>query len=382
MVDGVHIFMTEGEAEKFQWYNQRSTKDTMIEKLTGIIERYEEINRLLMEVGGDYQRATELAKERADLEPLVEKANEYRQALRRLEEARTLRDTEEDEELRQLAEAEIAELEPQVEALESEIKSMLLPKDPRDQRNVILEIRAGTGGDEAALFAADLFRMYSRYAERHHWDIEILDANEIGIGGYKEVIALIKGKGAYSRLKYESGVHRVQRVPATEAQGRIHTSTATVAVLAEVDEVEVDIPENDLRIDVYRSAGAGGQNVQKNATAIRITHLPTGIVVQCQDERSQLQNRQRAMSILRARLYEIEAEKRRQEIDSARRSQVGTGERSEKIRTYNYPQSRVTDHRLNLSVYNLPAIMDGELDVFIDELATRDETERLAAVGA
>ncbi len=353
----------------------------MLDKIAGIEERYQEINQLLMEVGDDYQRAAELAKERSDLEPIVNKSAEYRQALQHLEEARSLQSTEEDEEMRQLAEAEIAELEPQVARLEREMKSMLLPRDPRDERNVILEIRAGTGGDEAALFAADLFRMYSRYAERHNWSIEILSANEIGIGGFKEVVALVKGRGAYSRLKYESGVHRVQRVPATEAQGRIHTSTATVAVLAEVDEVEINIPENDIRMDVYRSAGAGGQNVQKNSTAVRITHLPTGIVVQCQDERSQLQNRLRAMSILRARLYEIEEEKRRQEIDSARRQQIGAGERSEKIRTYNYPQSRVTDHRINVSSYNLTGVMDGNLDEFIDELATRDEAERLAAIG-
>ncbi len=244
-----------------------------------------------------------------------------------------------------------------------------------------MEIRAGTGGDEAALFAADLFRMYSRYAESKGWEVEVLSSNEIGIGGFKEIIFLVKGRGAYSRLKYESGVHRVQRVPLTESQGRIHTSTATVAVLAEVDEVEIDIPESDIRVDVYKSAGAGGQNVQKNATAIRITHLPTGMVVQCQDERSQLQNKLRAMSILRARLYEIEEEKRREQIDQARRSQVGSGERSEKIRTYNYPQSRVTDHRINLSSYNLPAIMDGEIDYFIDELAIRDETQRLVEAG-
>jgi peptide chain release factor 1 len=276
---------------------------------------------------------------------------------------------------------EVSELEPKLDRLEHDIKSLLIPQDPRDRRNVIVEIRAGTGGDEAALFAADLFRMYTRYAERVGWTAEILSANEIGIGGYKEIIFLIKGRGAYSRMKYESGVHRVQRVPATESQGRIHTSTATVAVLAEVDEVEINIPDNDIRMDVYKSAGAGGQNVQKNATAVRITHLPTGIVVQCQDERSQLQNRLRAMSILRARLYEIEEEKRRLEIDSTRRSQVGSGERSEKIRTYNYPQSRVTDHRINISSYNLPAVLDGDLDLFIEELATRDEAERLAAAG-
>ena len=352
----------------------------MLDKLTGIEQRYEEINQLLMEVGENYQRAAELAMERAELEPIVEKARAYRQALQRLEEARQALDAE-DEELRQVAEAEIAELEPQVERLDQEIRNMLLPRDPRDRRNVIMEIRAGTGGDEAALFAADLFRMYSRYAERQGWEVEVLSANEIGIGGYKEIIFLVKGKGAYSRLKYESGVHRVQRIPITESSGRIHTSTATVAVLAEVDEVDIDIPENDLRIDIYRSAGAGGQNVQKNATAVRLTHLPTGIVVQCQDERSQLQNRMRAMSILRARLYEIEEQKRRAEIDQQRRLQVGTAERAEKIRTYNYPQSRVTDHRINYSSYNLPAIMDGAIDEFIEELATREAAERLAAVG-
>jgi peptide chain release factor 1 len=286
-----------------------------------------------------------------------------------------------DEELRVLAETEVAELEPRIDELDTEIKSMLVPKDPRDRRNVIVEIRAGTGGDEAALFAADLFRMYSRYAERQNWQVEVLSSNEIGIGGYKEIIFMVKGRGAYSRLKYESGVHRVQLVPATEASGRIHTSTATVAVLAEVDEVEINIPESDIRTDVYKSAGAGGQNVQKNATAVRITHIPTGIVVACQDERSQLQNRLRAMSILRARLYEMEQEKQRQEVDDTRRSQVGSGERSEKIRTYNYPQSRVTDHRINLSNYNLPVVMEGAIDEFIDELSLRDESERLAAVG-
>jgi peptide chain release factor 1 len=352
----------------------------MLDKLSGIEEHYDELNRLLMEVGTDYQRAAELNQERSDLELLVGKARAYRQALAQLDEARLLQDSE-DEEMRLLAEAEVAELSSQADSLEAEIKSMLVPKDPRDQRSVIVEIRAGTGGDEAALFAADLFRMYSRYAERYRWHVDILSTNEIGIGGYKEIIFEIKGKGAYSRLKYESGVHRVQRIPATESSGRIHTSTATVAVLAEVDEVEIDIPEADIRTDVYKSAGAGGQNVQKNATAVRITHIPTGIVVACQDERSQLQNRIRAMSILRARLYEMEEEKRRNEMDETRRSQVGSGERAEKIRTYNYPQSRVTDHRINVSSYNLPMVMMGDIDQFIDELSTRDETDRLAAVG-
>jgi len=352
----------------------------MLDKITGIEERYEELNQLLMEVGDDYHRAAELGIERAELEPLVTKSRQYRQAIKQLEDARSLENTDDDE-LRELAAAEIEQIEPEIEGLELEIKSMLLPQDARDKRNVIMEVRAGTGGDEAALFAADLFRMYSRFAEIQRWKIEILSANEIGIGGFKEVAFLIKGRGAYSRLKYESGVHRVQRVPITESQGRIHTSAATVAVLAEVDDVEIAIPEGDIRIDVYKSAGAGGQSVQKNATAIRITHFPTGIVVQCQDERSQLQNKTRAMSILRARLYEVEEEKRRAEIDQDRRSQVGTGERSEKIRTYNYPQSRVTDHRINLSSYNLPAVMDGDIDLFIDELATREEANRLAAAG-
>jgi peptide chain release factor 1 len=352
----------------------------MLDKLAGIEERYEEINRLLMEAGSDYQRAGELNSERVELEPLVTLTRNYRQTLQRLDEARVLRDSE-DEDMRQLAEAELEELQPEAERLERQIKSMLLPKDRRDDRNVIMEVRAGTGGDEAALFAADLFRLYARYAENRRWTTEVLSANEIGIGGFKEVIFMVKGKGAYSRLKYESGVHRVQRVPVTESSGRIHTSTATVAVLAEVDEVEIDIPDSDIRMDVYKSAGAGGQNVQKNATAVRITHLPTGIVVQCQDERSQLQNRVRAMSILRARLFEMEEEKRRLAQEQARRSQVGSGERSEKIRTYNYPQSRVTDHRINVSNFNLPFVMEGNIDEFIDELATRDEAERLAAVG-
>lgn len=352
----------------------------MLEKISGIENRYQELNHELEQVGEDYQRAAELAKERSDLEPVVMKAQEYRQALAQLEEARQLVNGE-DEELRQLAQVDIEEVEPRIQQLEREIKNLLVPKDPRDERNVIMEIRAATGGDEAALFAADLFRMYSLYAEQHHWKEEVLSQNETGIGGFKEIIVMVKGKGAYSRLKYESGVHRVQRVPVTESQGRIHTSTVTVVVLAEVEDVEIDIPETDIRMDIYRSAGAGGQNVQKNSTAVRITHIPTGIVVACQDERSQLQNRLRAMSILRARLYEIEEQKRQSELEQTRRSQVGSGERAEKIRTYNYPQSRVTDHRINVSSYNLAGVMNGELDQFIDELALRDEADRLATVG-
>lgn len=350
----------------------------MLDKLAAIENRFYELNHLLEVHADDFHKIAELAKERSDLEPIIEKAQEYRIALKKLDEARSLQDST-DEELRQMAIAEMHEIEPKLTAIEDDLKRLLVPKDPRDERNVIVEIRAGTGGDEAALFAADLFRMYSHYAERHHWKTEILSSNEIGIGGFKEVIFEVKGKGAYSRLKYESGVHRVQRVPITEASGRIHTSTVTVAVLAEAEEVDIQIPDSDLSVDVYRSSGAGGQNVQKNATAIRITHIPTGIVVACQDERSQLQNRLRAMSILRARLYEIEQQKRQQELEAARRSQVGTGERAEKIRTYNYPQSRVTDHRIDMSSFNIASIMDGDLDIFIDELSLRDEAEQLSA---
>ncbi|MBW6466401.1 MAG: peptide chain release factor 1 [Brevefilum sp.] len=351
----------------------------MLEKLTGIIDRFDEIEAHLTAVGDDYTTAIELSKERAELEPVVTLARDYQETLAKIDETEHLLSAE-DEEMRTLAEMELESLREKRDHLESQLKSMLVPKDPRDQRSVIMEIRAGTGGDEAGLFAADLFRMYSYYAERQNWKTEILSLHETGIGGLKEVSFMIKGKGAYSRLKFESGVHRVQRVPETESQGRIHTSTITVAVLAEVDDVEIDIPDSDISIDVYKSAGAGGQSVQKNSTAIRITHHPTGMVVACQDERSQLQNKLRAMSILKARLFEMEEQKKNAEEAANRRSQIGSGERSEKIRTYNFPQNRVTDHRINLSSYNLNGVLDGYIDEFIDELTLVDESEKLAFV--
>ncbi len=351
----------------------------LLDSLAALESKYEEIKQQIEENMNDYQKVAELSKERSELEPIIEKSTLYHQKLKSLQESQALLDGN-DEEMRALAADEVQTLEPEIEQLEKELKSMLVPKDPRDHRNVIMEIRAGTGGDEAGLFAADLFRMYSRYADSRGWKIEVLSQNETGIGGFKEIIFMIKGRGAYSRLKFESGVHRVQRIPTTESSGRIHTSTVTVAVLAEVEDVDIQIPDTDLRIDVYKSSGAGGQNVQKNATAVRITHLPTGMVIACQDERSQLQNRLRALSILRARLYEIEEEKRKQERDATRLSQVGSGERAEKIRTYNYPQSRVTDHRIDVSSHNLPSVMEGNLDAFIDELTLRYETERLSLV--
>jgi len=351
----------------------------LLESLNAVEAHYQEIIKLIEENINDYQKVAGLSKEKSDLEEIVAKSRKYRLTIKNIEEAQEIISASDDE-LSELAKDDLDSLLPLSEELENELKALLVPKDPRDKKNVIIEIRAGTGGDEAGLFAADLFRMYSRYADKNKWSIEVISQNNTGIGGFKEIIFKVKGRGAYSRFKFESGVHRVQRIPSTESSGRIHTSTVTIAVLAEAEDVDLQVPDSDLKIDVYKSAGAGGQSVQKNSTAIRITHLPTGIVVACQDERSQLQNKLRAMSIMRAKLYELEVQKRQDKEVAARRAQVGTGGRSEKIRTYNYPQSRVTDHRINISSHNLQTVMEGEIDLFIDELTIREEADRLSAL--
>lgn len=351
----------------------------MLNRLEQLENRYMELERRMAEpeIASDLEQLQKLAQERAGIEAVVTKYRRYKTASARLEDTKAMQEEETDEEMKAMVRQEIEDLESQLENLLQEIKISLLPKDDKDERNAIVEIRAGAGGDEAGLFAANLFRMYSRYAQVRNWDVEVINAHESGIGAFKEIIFEVRGKGVFSRLKYERGVHRVQRVPVTESSGRIHTSTATVAVLPEAQEVEVDINPNDLRIDIFHSGGAGGQNVNKVATAVRITHLPTGIVTVCQDERSQLRNKNKAMAVLRARMMDIERRKQEDEMIEQRRSQVGTGDRSEKIRTYNFPQDRLTDHRIGLTVHNLNRVLEGDLDPIIDALVTDEQARQL-----
>jgi peptide chain release factor 1 len=353
----------------------------MWERLEAIERRYHELEAEMArpEVAADYDRLQSLAREHASLQEIVSILNEYRGLERSIKESRSIVEESPDAELVELARDEIEREQAQIDELEEKLRRAIIPKDPYDEKDVIVEIRAAAGGDEATLFAGDLFRMYSRYAERQRWQVEVVDSNQSDLGGFKEIVFEVKGRGAYSRLKHESGVHRVQRVPETEAQGRIHTSTATVAVLPEVDDVDVHVDEKDLRIDIFNAGGHGGQNVQKNATAVRITHLPTGIVAVCQDERSQLKNKNKAMAVLRARLLDREQSKQREEIDSSRRAQVGSGERAEKIRTYNFPQDRMTDHRAGFTRHGLPALLDGDLDDVIDALNEQEQSAILEA---
>lgn len=357
----------------------------MLEKLDFLQQKYEDIGVKISDpdVINNQSLWQKLIKEHSELEPIVAKYKEYRASEEALKETKEiLYDKSAEEELRELAKMEMDELEEKVEELKEELRILLLPKDPNDDKNVIVEVRAGTGGDEAGLFAADLFRMYTRYAEGQGWKTEMMSLNETGVGGYKEVIFMIKGKGAYSQLKYESGAHRVQRIPATESGGRIHTSAATVAVLPEVDDVEFQINANDLRVDVFRSSGCGGQSVNTTDSAVRITHLPTGLVVSCQDEKSQLKNKEKALKILKARLQDKATQEQQDEIAQNRKSQVGSGDRSERIRTYNFPQGRVTDHRINVTLYKLDSFLQGEIEEMINALITSDQAEKLKAVEA
>lgn len=353
----------------------------MFEKLAFIEEKYEDLSRKVSDpaVIADNEAWRKYCKEQSDITPIVEKYREYKRAVQTIEEGRQMLTETDDKEMEEMIQAEIGEAEANIERYQEELKILLLPKDPNDEKNVIIEIRGGAGGDEAALFAADLMRMYTMYAESKRWKVEILNSNQTDIGGYKEVSFMLEGQGAYSRLKFESGVHRVQRVPSTESSGRIHTSTVTVAVLPEVEEVEVDINPNDLRIDVFRAGGPGGQCVNTTDSAVRITHLPTGLVVSCQDEKSQHKNKDKAMKILRSRLYDLVQEQQHAEIAQDRKSQVGTGDRSERIRTYNFPQGRVTDHRIGLTLHRLEAVLNGDLDEIIDALTAAEQSEKLKA---
>ena len=352
----------------------------MFENLEEVVMHYEEVINELSEpdVLNNQTKYRKLMKEQTDLTPIVEKYKEYKEVKAGIEDSLLILEEEKDEEMRELAKEELADCKSRVEGIEHDLKILMLPKDPNDDKNVIVEIRGGAGGDEAALFAANLFRMYSRYAERNNWKIDMINSNENGIGGFKEVVFMIDGAGAYSRLKYESGVHRVQRIPVTESGGRIHTSTATVAIMPEAEEVDVQIDMNDCKFDVFRASGNGGQCVNTTDSAVRLTHIPTGIVISCQDEKSQLKNKDKALKVLRSRLYELECAKAHDAEAEARRSQVGPGDRSEKIRTYNYPQSRVTDHRIKLTSHRLAEIMDGELDEIIQALTAADQSAKLA----
>ncbi|WP_430884035.1 peptide chain release factor 1 [Fusibacter sp. JL216-2] len=356
----------------------------MFDKLDFIVEKHAELNLQISdpEIISDQKLWQKLMKEHAELTPIVEKFTEYKNTKKGIEEAKEIIKDESDEDVRELAKMELDELEEALPEIEQDLKMLLIPKDPNDDKNVILEVRAGAGGDEAGLFAAELLRLYIRYAERQRWKVEMMNTSESGVGGIKEASVMIKGQGAYSRLKFESGIHRVQRIPATESGGRIHTSTATVAVLPEVEDVEVNINQNDLRIDVFRSSGNGGQSVNTTDSAVRITHLPTGIVVSCQDGKSQLSNKDKAMKVLKSRLYEIELEAQNSEIAEQRRSMVGSGDRSGKIRTYNWPQGRITDHRIGLTVYKLAAFMEGEIDEMLDALIADYQAEELKRLDA
>ena len=355
----------------------------MLERLSSVEEKYEELNKLLAdpEVVADYTKVQQYAKEQSVMREVVELAREYREVIKEISELRDMVRSESDPELLSLAKDEQATLEGKKENAEERLRRALVPKDPNDDKNVIIEIRAGTGGEEAGLFAQNLYRMYSRLAQRLNWNLEVINSNSTGIGGLKEITFQVGGDQAYSKLKHESGVHRVQRVPATESSGRIHTSAATVAVLPEAEEVDIEVNQEDLQIDIYHASGHGGQNVQKVATAVRITHTPSGLVTTCQDERSQFKNKEKALAVLRSRLLAAEIEKQQKEITAVRRSQVGSGDRSERVRTYNFPQGRVTDHRIGLTSYNLEQILDGDLMEFVEALVQEDQARKLENVG-